>query len=119
MGQLPAKLPMKFLFDFTHATVHVRGRPTSIVEKHMPAATENPAVRRKRRRASPDPAAFAFTIPDAQAMGAPGRTSIYKLAKQGRLKLLRVAGRTLVDGDSLRTLLRGSPAPADLKAATA
>jgi hypothetical protein len=115
MGQSGAKLPLKFLFDFTRATVHVRGRPPRIVEKHMPAATEIPTVRRKRRRASPDPAAFAFTIPDAQAMGAPGRTTVYKLAKQGRLKLLRVAGRTLVDGDSLRAL-RGSPAPAVPKA---
>jgi hypothetical protein len=110
MGQSGAKLPIKFLFDFTRATVHVRGRPPWIVEKHMPAATEIPAAPRKRRRASPDPMALAFTILDAQAMGAPGRTSIYKLAKQGRLKLLHVAGRTLVDGDSLRTLLRGSRA---------
>jgi hypothetical protein len=51
--------------------------------------------------------ALAFTIPDAQAMGAPGRTTIYNLAKQEKLKLLRVAGRTMVDGDSLRALLRG------------
>jgi hypothetical protein len=50
--------------------------------------------------------ALAFTIGDAQAMGAPGRTTIYKLAKHGQLQLLRVGGRTLVDGDSLRVLLR-------------
>jgi hypothetical protein len=49
--------------------------------------------------------AHAFTIPDAQAMGAPGRTKIYELAKCGKLKLLHVAGRTLVDGASLRALL--------------
>jgi hypothetical protein len=38
-------------------------------------------------------------------MGGPGRTKIYDLAKSGELKLIRVAGRTMVDGDSLRTLL--------------
>jgi hypothetical protein len=58
-----------------------------------------------RARASADPKAFAFTIRDAQAMGAPGRTSIYALAKEGRLKLLKVGRRTLVDGASLRSLL--------------
>jgi hypothetical protein len=61
--------------------------------------------RRARQRAAADPRAFAYTIPDAQSMGAPGRTKIYELAKDGKLKLLRVAGRTLVDGASLRALL--------------
>jgi hypothetical protein len=60
---------------------------------------------RKRLRAGADPMAHAFTIPDAQAMGAPGRTKIYELAKCGQLKLLHVGGRTMVDGASLRTLL--------------
>lgn len=60
---------------------------------------------RKRLRAAADPMAHAFTIPDAQSMGAPGRTKIYALAKEGRLTLLHVAGRTLVKGDSLRALL--------------
>jgi len=60
---------------------------------------------RDRARAAASPDAFAFTIPDAQAMGAPGRTKIYELAKRGELKLLHVAGRTLVDGASLRELL--------------
>lgn len=61
---------------------------------------------RIRARAAPHPMAMAFTIKDAQAMGAPGRTTIYKLAKRGELRLLHVAGRTLVAGDSLRALLR-------------
>jgi hypothetical protein len=62
---------------------------------------------RTRRRARPDPSphAFAYTIEDAQAMGGPGRTKLYQLAKSGRLKLIHVGGRTLVDGDSLRALL--------------
>ena len=59
----------------------------------------------KRLRAAANPMAHAFAIPDAQAMGAPGRTKIYELAKCGKFKLLHVAGRTLVDGASLRALL--------------
>jgi hypothetical protein len=39
-------------------------------------------------------------------MGGPGRTKTYALAAEGKLRLVRVAGRTLVDGDSLRALLR-------------
>jgi hypothetical protein len=66
---------------------------------------------RARARAAPHPMAFAFTIEDAQAMGAPGRTKIYEMAQRGELILLRVAGRTLVSGDSLRELLQVSPAP--------
>jgi hypothetical protein len=38
-------------------------------------------------------------------MGGPGRTKIYDLAKRGELKLIDVAGRTIVDGASLRALL--------------
>ena len=64
-----------------------------------------PDGRRNRARAPADPQAHAFTIGDAQAMGAPGRTTIYALAKQGRLRLIKVGGRTLVDGASLRALL--------------
>ncbi len=75
----------------------------------MPAValSDTAPKRRDRARAAPDPRAHAFTIKDAQAMGAPGRTSIYKLAAEGKLRLIRVAGRTLIDGDSLRALLRG------------
>ena len=64
--------------------------------------------RRISRRPAPNPNAFAFTIRDAQAMGGPGRTKTYMLAKCGQLKLIKVGGRTMVDGDSLRALIRGS-----------
>ncbi len=72
-------------------------------------ATETlPSKPRARARAAARPDALAFTIPDAQSLGAPGRTTIYDLAKAGKLRLLKVAGRTMVDGDSLRALLRGA-----------
>ena len=61
---------------------------------------------RGRARAAPSPDAFAYTIPDAQSLGAPGRTKIYALAKAGRLTLRKIDGRTLIDGDSLRILLK-------------
>ena len=60
---------------------------------------------RQRRRAAASRDAFAFTMKDAQSLGAPGRTSLYKLAAAGKLKMLKVAGRTMIDGDSLRALL--------------
>lgn len=60
---------------------------------------------RRRARPAPSPNAFAYTIADTQAMGGPGRTKIYDLAKRGDLKLIDVAGRTMVDGASLRALL--------------
>jgi hypothetical protein len=38
-------------------------------------------------------------------MGGIGRTLLYKLAREGRLRLVKAGGRTLVCGDSLRALL--------------
>ena len=60
---------------------------------------------RRHGRTMPSPHAFAYTLADAKLMGGPGRTKIYDLAKRGELKLIRVGGRTKVDGDSLRSLL--------------
>ena len=55
---------------------------------------------------APRPDALAFRVDDVPLMGGPGRTKTYELAKAGKLRLVRVAGRTLIDGDSLRALLR-------------
>ena len=67
--------------------------------------TDAERPKRQRRRAAADPMAYAFTIPDGQAMGLPGRTKIYELFRDGKLKRISVAGRTMIDGDSLRRLL--------------
>jgi hypothetical protein len=61
---------------------------------------------RERARAEPSRNAFAYTIEDAQKMGAPGKSKIYELNASGRLKLFNVDGRRMVDGDSLRALLK-------------
>jgi hypothetical protein len=42
-------------------------------------------------------------------MGGPGRTKIYELVKAGKLRLVKIGGRSLIEGDSLRALLRGQP----------
>ena len=61
-----------------------------------------------RRRAAPSPNALAFTVRDAQAMGAPSRTTIYGLIKDGILKTVDAPGcPLLITGDSLRALLSG------------
>ncbi len=63
--------------------------------------------RRRTARPSPLPNALAYRVDEVALMGGPHRTKLYALAAAGKLKLVKVAGRTLVCGDSLRALLRG------------
>ncbi len=63
------------------------------------------AVKPKRAQLAPLPHAFAYRIDEVSLMGGPRRTKLYELAKAGKLKFIYVAGRTLVDGNSLRRLL--------------
>jgi excisionase family DNA binding protein len=62
---------------------------------------------RRRRGDLPPTDAIAFRIDDACRLSGLGRTTLYGLVRAGRLRLLRVGGRSLIDGDSLRSLLRG------------
>lgn len=72
------------------------------------ASARSPRKRRVRTLAPPPPAtALAFTVQDTIAVARIGRTTIYKLVKDGRLRLVRVNGRSLICGDSLRSLLAG------------
>ena len=65
---------------------------------------------------APLPNALAYRVDEVPLMGGPRRTTLYELAASGHLKLVKVGGRTLVDGDSLRALLRnGSPPNAQAK----
>jgi predicted DNA-binding transcriptional regulator AlpA len=59
----------------------------------------------KKQGNEPLPNAIAFRIKEVRMMGGPARTTIYKLAREGRLKLVKLGGRTLVEGDSVRNLL--------------
>jgi excisionase family DNA binding protein len=54
---------------------------------------------------APPRAALAFTLSEASAQSGLSVSTLRRLAKRGKLHLLRVGGRTLVGGDSLRRLL--------------
>ena len=47
---------------------------------------------------------FTYTVSDACAALGIGRTSLYALAKSGELKLIKIAGRTLVPRSELERL---------------
>ena len=57
-------------------------------------------------QARPSPDAFAYRVKEVRLMGGPCRTKVYELAKKGHLKLIRIDGRTVIEGDSLRKLLK-------------
>ena len=60
---------------------------------------------RNRARAKPSPQAITFTIADTEAISGIGKTKLYQLHKEGRLDFIKVDGKTLVTGASLRALL--------------
>ena len=58
---------------------------------------------------TPRPMPLAYRIADACHVLGIGRTSLYELVKSGELKLIKVAGRTLVPHSELERLTRVSP----------
>lgn len=80
-------------------------RSTLLTSTATPGALP-PRYRERSPAHLPLPNALAYRVDEVPLMGGPRRTALYALAKAGKLKLVRVAGRTLVDGDSLRDLLR-------------
>lgn len=50
---------------------------------------------------------LAFTIGEACAATTLGRTTLYSHIKAGRLKAVRVGGRTVIPVESLRSLVSG------------
>ena len=68
----------------------------------MPAKTET--------KPAPSPAAFSYTLADAGRMVGLHPMTLRRHAAAGRLKLIRLGGRTLVDGDSLRAMVRSAAA---------
>jgi hypothetical protein len=74
-------------------------------------------ARRAQQKTKPDtkPAAVAKQpeygrIPDACLTFGLSRTGIYRLANAGEVRLLKLAGRTLVDYGSVRAYLAALPA---------
>ena len=60
----------------------------------------------KAARSSAPP--LGYTLNDATATSGLSRSTLYRHAKAGRLRLARVGGRTLVIGESLRALIEGA-----------
>jgi excisionase family DNA binding protein len=50
---------------------------------------------------------LAYSIKDACAASSLGRTTLYSHINSGRLKAIRVGGRTIIPADSLISLLEG------------
>lgn len=74
-----------------------------------PTTTPNPKI-----ETTPVPR-VSFSIEEAAGALGIGRTYVYQLIKEGRLKVVRLGRRTLVPLDALNDLLRinASGAPAD------
>lgn len=53
---------------------------------------------------------LAYSLKDACAVSSLGRTTLYTHINSGRLKAVRVGGRTLISAESLHALLNGETA---------
>ncbi len=56
-------------------------------------------------RSAPHPAPLTYTLNGAAAASGLSRSTLYRHAAAGRLRLIKVGGRTLVDAGSLRALV--------------
>jgi len=54
-----------------------------------------------------DVAKLGYSIKEACEASSLGRTSIYSFIASGRLRAVRVGGRTIIPADSLQALLAG------------
>jgi excisionase family DNA binding protein len=61
--------------------------------------------RRRQTLSVPDRA--AWSINDGARRIGVGRTTIYKLAAEGKIRLVKVAGRTLIPDEELVRLIKG------------
>lgn len=71
--------------------------------KHQDESKKGARLPAMRPPARPDQ--LAYTITQVQEVGGPGRTKTYELVAEGKLKLVRVGGRSRITGASLRALL--------------
>jgi excisionase family DNA binding protein len=70
----------------------------------MPKTTET-STRRRSARPAPLPDALAYGLNDAARLSGLSRATLRRRASEGRLKLVRVGGRTLIPAQSLKRLL--------------
>ena len=87
----------------------VRARPSDQEverrERQRALSSQNAIEMRERKRAMPARNAFTYTIKDAQAMGLPGRTTIWKMIKAKKLEVQIVGGMKMLTGESVRRVL--------------
>lgn len=50
---------------------------------------------------------IAYSIKQATEVSSLGKTTLYRHANRGNLRLIRVGGRTIIPADSLHALLSG------------
>jgi excisionase family DNA binding protein len=72
----------------------------------MPPSRKDDGVNRPADQRFP----FALRIPDAAVYVGVSRATLYNLAKAGRIKIRKVAGRSVVLRADLETLLTGEAA---------
>jgi excisionase family DNA binding protein len=61
-------------------------------------------LRRANRFVEPPANAAAYRVDDAAAMLGIGRVSLYKLVRKGQLRMIKIAGRTLVPRSEIERL---------------
>jgi excisionase family DNA binding protein len=54
------------------------------------------------------PDKLAYTVEETLAAIGIGRTTLYKMIGEGKLRAVKMGGRTLILADSLRTLIDGA-----------
>jgi len=65
-------------------------------------------MREQDRSPPPMEAALAYSPKDAALVAGLGRTTIYKMVKEGRLELRKVGSRSLITAASLRQLVEAA-----------
>ena len=88
------------------ASVHSQQCSEAIVTEQSKPTEKRTRQRTSRAPARPDQ--IAYTIAQVQEVGGPGRTKVYELVAEGKLKMVHVCGRSRITGASLRLLLGAS-----------
>jgi excisionase family DNA binding protein len=65
-----------------------------------------PSVPRPRVRKTDPPEPQAYRFEDAARVLGIGRTSVYELVAEGKLKKVTIAGRSLITAESIRQLIQ-------------
>ena len=81
----------------------IQPSPEHITSQYSAPTTMKPVTRQPAD-------ALAFTVQSACALTGLGRTTLFQLLRAGTLRRIRIGGRTLIAGDTLRAMLAGGEA---------